>query len=164
MNRSSFYTFRGYEILDREKKQLTPSMEDYMEMIYRVCKEHQFIRMNQLAEKLNVRTSSSTKIVQKLSGLNLVHYEKYGLIELSEEGRILGEFLYHRHDVIEKFLQLIGSREDVLKDTELIEHYVGPELLHNLECYNAFLQENEDIRTRYEQFTRGRDMEDSTTG
>ncbi len=153
MNLSDFHTFRGYEILDREKKKLTPSMEDYMEMIYRVCMDNSYVRMNQLAEKLNVRTSSSTKIVQKLNALNLVHYEKYGLIELSDKGRILGEFLYHRHQVIEKFLELIGSHNNVLKDTELIEHYVRPELLQNLEYFNAFMEENKDIKERYATFT-----------
>lgn len=164
MHLSDFHTFRGYEILDREKKKLTPSMEDYMEMIYRLCMNSPYVRMNQLAEKLNVRTSSSTKIVQKLNALDLVHYEKYGLIELSEKGKILGEYLYHRHHVIERFLELIGNQGSVLKDTELIEHYIRPELLHHLECFNAFMNQNKDIKERYEAFIDKEMNQHSTPG
>lgn len=149
MDLSEFYTFRGYEILSREKNILTPSMEDYMEMIYRICINEHHVRMNQLAENLNVRTSSSTKIVQKLSKIDLVHYEKYGLISLTEKGENIGKLLYHRHKVIEKFLGLIGVEDTLLKDIELIEHYIRPKLLKNIEQFNQFLEGNQDVLQRY---------------
>ena len=33
-----FHTYRGYQKIKQEKTRLTPSMEDYLEMIYRHCK------------------------------------------------------------------------------------------------------------------------------
>ena len=52
-------------MLNGDKKLLTASMEDYLEMIYRIHKEEGYVRMNQLArKKLNVRPSSASKTVQ----------------------------------------------------------------------------------------------------
>lgn len=140
--------------MDRESNILTPSMEDYLEMIYRICREDNYVRMNQLANRLNVRPSSSTKLVQKLSSIGLVNYKKYGLISLTEKGEEIGEFLFHRHEVIEKFLELIGVGHDSLKDTELMEHYVRPRVLKNIEGLNCFFEDNSEVLEKYYEFTR----------
>ena len=54
-NNAGFYTYRGYELLRQEKLRLSPSMEDYLEMIYRTCKKQGYIRMTSLAQQLNGR-------------------------------------------------------------------------------------------------------------
>lgn len=147
-----FYTVRGYQILDIEKKLLTSSMEDYLEMIYRICIEEGYVRMNQLAEKLNVRTSSTTKIVQKLRGLGLVDYQPYGLIKLTEEGKKLGSFLLKRHEIIEEFLKNLGIEKTLIRDTEMIEHDVSITTLQSIFIMNQFLSENPDVVKRFEDF------------
>ena len=74
-----FYTVRGYQILDSGNKILSSSLEDYLEMIYRICLDEGYARINQLADKLNVRPSSTTKIVQKLCELGFVEYKNTAL-------------------------------------------------------------------------------------
>ncbi|GMQ57621.1 iron dependent repressor, metal binding and dimerization domain protein [Vallitalea sediminicola] len=123
-------------------------------MIYRICRDESYVRMNQLANNLNVRPSSSTKIVQKLSSIGLVNYEKYGLISLTEKGEKVGEFLYHRHIVLEKFLNIIGVEDSILKDTELMEHYVRPVVLKNIEQFIKFLNSNPNILQKYYEYLR----------
>ena len=44
-----FHTVRGYQLLSAEKKVLTSSMEDYLEMIYRISREEGEVRVNQSA-------------------------------------------------------------------------------------------------------------------
>ena len=78
-NNAGFYTYRGYELLRQEKLRLSPSMEDYLEMIYRTCKKQGYIRMTSLAQQLNVQASSARKTVQKLAEMKLLAYEKYGI-------------------------------------------------------------------------------------
>ena len=134
-------------------------MEDYLEMIYRICKEENYVRMNQLASNLNVRPSSSTKIVQKLNSIGLVNYEKYGLINLTEKGEKIGEFLYHRHMVIEKFLNIIGVEDSILKDTELMEHYVRPMVLKNIEHFIKFLDSNPGILHKYYEYLKNNNQQ-----
>lgn len=149
-----FHTVRGYQLLSDEKKVLTSSMEDYLEMIYRISREEGEVRVNQLAERLNVRPSSATKVVQKLSKLGLVTYEKYGAVGLSRQGKVLGEFLLQRHEVIQEFLQNLGIEEMLLKDTELIEHDVSHSTLEYIKIFNQFFAEHPQIKNRYDQYRR----------
>ena len=151
-NEREFRTVRGYQILDAESKALTASMEDYLEMIYRTCGEEGYARVNRLAERLNVRPSSTTKVIQKLKELGLVDYRKYGVIKLTEKGKALGSFLLKRHEVIEEFLKILGVEETLLKDTEMMEHDVSLSTLQGLYTLNRFLRENPDVMKQYEAF------------
>ena len=59
---SNFYTLKGYELL--EHNPITPAMEDYLEMIYRILQKCSFVRINVLAKRLNVKPSSASKWFQ----------------------------------------------------------------------------------------------------
>ena len=128
MKRNEFRTVRGYELLNQNKKQLTSAMEDYLEMIYRNIGQEGYMRINTLSELLNVKPSSATRMVQKLKELGLIRYEKYGIIFLSEEGKEYGKFLLERHNVVERFLKSLGIKENLLTETELVEHNISKTL------------------------------------
>ncbi|WP_205687656.1 metal-dependent transcriptional regulator [Clostridiisalibacter paucivorans] len=144
-----FYTVRGYQILNAESKLLTSSMEDYLEMIYRICIEEDYVRINQLAKKLNVRPPSATKIVQKLNRLGLVAYQRYGIVQLTKEGEEIGKFLLKRHIIIDEFLKNLGIEETRLKDTEMIEHDISLNTLESIYLLNKFLAMNPYILKKY---------------
>lgn len=139
-----FYTVRGYEMKNYNKNTLTASMEDYLEMIYRECAERPFIRVNELAQRLNVKDSSATKMVQKLGSMGYVDYHKYGMVTLTDNGKDAGAFLLSRHTLLEKFLSFIGCTKDALRQTELIEHNISPETLKKIELLYSFLNEKEN--------------------
>lgn len=144
-----FRTARGYEQEKINKKLLTPSMEDYLEMIYRNNLEQPYIRINRLAQLLNVKAPSTSKMVQKLGDLGLVNYERYGIVTLTEDGKMKGEILYKRHKVIENFLSFIGCQDDALFQTELIEHSINANTVEKIELLYNFISDNEDILERY---------------
>lgn len=147
-----FYTVRGYQMLNSENKILTSGLEDYLEMIYRTCRDGGYARINQLSEKLNVRPSSTSKIVQKLYELGLVDYQKYGIIRLTEDGKSIGEFLLLRHEIIQGFLKNLGIEDTLLKDTELIEHDVSHDALKAIYYLNEFLSDNPQIKHQYDAY------------
>ncbi len=151
---SKFHTVRGYQLLEQNKNLLTSAMEDYLEMIFRNSSEDGGIRINTLSELLNVAASSATKMVQKLSSLGLVNYKKYGIIILTENGRDIGKFLLQRHGIIELFLRNIGVTEDVLVETELIEHNITASTLQKINLFNKFLEKNPIILAQYKQFAK----------
>lgn len=153
MNKKNFYTVRGYQLLNEKDTFLTPSMEDYLEMIYRISLEEDYIRINDLASKVNVRPSSATKIVQKLEKLRYINYQKYGVVKLTIEGEKIGAFLLKRHQIIENFLTMIGV-EDTLKDTEMIEHYISSNALNNIQILNDFLRNNPEILKSLESYKK----------
>ena len=151
---SKFHTVRGYQLLEQNKNLLTSAMEDYLEMIFRNSSEDGGIRIKTLSELLNVAASSATKMVQKLSSLGLVNYKKYGIIILTENGRDIGKFLLQRHGIIELFLRNIGVTEDVLVETELIEHNITASTLQKINLFNKFLEKNPIILAQYKQFAK----------
>jgi DtxR family transcriptional regulator, Mn-dependent transcriptional regulator len=149
-----FYTVRGYQILEHNKKLLTSAMEDYLEMIYRNSLTDGYIRINTLSELLNVQASSATKMVQKLTGLELLDYKKYGIIFLTENGKEIGKFLLERHMVIESFLKYLGVHDSILIETELIEHNITASTLQKIDLLNKFFEASPDLLQKFEQFKK----------
>lgn len=147
---SGFHTVRGYQLLEKNKKLLTPAMEDYLEMIYRNSLSYGYMRINTLSELLHVAAPSATKMVQKLNQYGLIDYKKYGVIFLTESGTELGKYLLQRHNIIESFLLNLGVTENTLTETELIEHSISISTLHKLDMFNEFLHKNPDILKQYE--------------
>ncbi len=152
MNDKEFHTVRGYQLLEQNNKALTSAMEDYMEMIYRNSRKEGYMRLNKLAEQLNVKAPSASKMVQKLGELGLLKYEKYGIIILSESGKEIGEFLLSRHNIIEKFLKTIGIGDNLLIETELIEHNISLDTLKNIKLLNEFFEKNSKIMDMFHKY------------
>ena len=139
--------------MKKEEHLLSASMEDYLEMIYRLSKDMGFTRINELSEALNVQPPSATRMVQKLGLMNLLQYEKYGVILLRAEGKRLGELLLERHNMIESFFRLIGIKEErILAETEKVEHMLSDETVICFEKYISFIKENPDVQFRLDEF------------
>lgn len=147
-----FYTVRGYELLEHAGKELSPSMEDYLEMIYRLAVPKGYTRISDLAAALNIRPPSASKMVQKLAELSYLHYEKYGIIELSESGRILGDYLLSRHEITNRFLIMLGVKENILEETEKIEHNLSKETVKKIACLLDFFDSHPNIAEQYQHF------------
>ena len=150
--KNDFHTARGYENINLNKKLLTPSMEDYLEMIYRCCESTGFIKLNKLAQNLNVRDSSASKMMKKLGDIGFIKYEPYGVISLTDEGKSIGKYLLERHNIIEEFLINIGVKEEVLIETELIEHVISSSTVEKIYMLNEFISSNSQIGEEFKKF------------
>lgn len=95
-------------------------------------------------------------MVQKLAKLGLVDYRKYDIIILTEAGKKYGKFLLERHKVIERFLRNIGITENILAETELIEHNIGLNTMKNIDMLNMFFEKNPDILEKFKRFIEAR--------
>ncbi|MBD8004880.1 transcriptional regulator MntR [Bacillus norwichensis] len=104
----------------------TPSMEDYIEQIYLLITNKGYARVSDIAEALDVHPSSVTKMVQKLDRESYLHYERYRGLVLTSKGKKIGKRLVDRHDLLEKFLMIIGvDKENIYDDVEGIEHHLS---------------------------------------
>jgi Mn-dependent DtxR family transcriptional regulator len=104
----------------------TPSMEDYIELIYNLIASKGYARVTDIAEALDVHPSSVTKMVQKLDKDDYVNYEKYRGFILTDKGNKVGERLVFRHELLEDFLEIIGVHKDnIYDDVEGIEHHLS---------------------------------------
>mgnify|MGYP003377297745 FL=1 len=128
-----FYTLKGYNM--KKETNLTNSMEDYLEMICRLMDDKRYIRVNSLAEKLNVKPSSASKMVLKLKEQGYVYFEKYGVVMLTEKGKEQGKYLLYRHDILHKFFCLVNKSENELEQVEQIEHFINRDTIENIERF-----------------------------
>ncbi|WP_334071700.1 MULTISPECIES: transcriptional regulator MntR [Paenibacillus] len=104
----------------------TPSMEDYLERIYKLIDEKGYARVSDIAEGLEVHPSSVTKMIQKLDKDEYLIYEKYRGLVLTNKGKKVGKRLVDRHELLEEFLEMIGvDHENIYKDVEGIEHHLS---------------------------------------
>jgi Mn-dependent DtxR family transcriptional regulator len=139
--------------MKKEDNCLTASMEDYLEMIYRLSMNTGFTRIHELSDALNVQPPSSTRMVQRLAKLKLLKYEKYGVILLEENGRRMGESLLKRHNTMEALLKILGVSEKViLVETEKVEHTISNETIECFEEFINFIKDNSDVITRFNDY------------
>ena len=141
-----FYTFNNY--LKASMGIITASMEDYIEMIYRLSNESGFTRVGDLSKALNVKPASITKMIKKLDELSLVDYEKYGYIKLTSDGSSYGEYLLYRHNTVEKFLKTIGVKKNILAETEKIEHVLSKETFERIEYFIEIIEDSPIIKEK----------------
>lgn len=105
-------------------------MEDYIEMIYRQKKE--YITIKEISEYLNVKASSASKMANRLKKLELINFEKYGKISLTNNGIKLGKYLLLRHNIIKNFFKKLNKNDYSLKQVEKIEHFIDYITLENI--------------------------------
>lgn len=123
----------------------TPSMEDYIEIIYNLIETKGYARVTDIAEALLVHPSSVTKMVQKLDKDNYVNYEKYRGFVLTDKGNKVGKRLVFRHDLLEEFLEIIGvDEENIYDDVEGIEHHLSWNAIDRIADLVDYFKEDEE--------------------
>lgn len=148
-----FRTVRGYQLMNQQEGQLTPALEDYLEMVYRLCTENSYARVGKLSELLHVKPSSASKMIFKLAALGYLEYERYEIILLTEKGREIGAYLLNRHNTVEQFLKLIGST-DPLEETELIEHSLSSATVSDINTLLEFFKSDADEQKSFDDFKK----------
>lgn len=143
---NGFRTIRGYELIEKNLH-LTASMEDYLEMIFRLARHKGFTRISDIASALHVQPPSASNMIHKLAEMGYVEYEKYGVVVLNQKGTELGAYLLERHHIIEDFLKMIGVSENVLTETEKIEHNLSPGTVLCMARLAAWLEQNPGWRS-----------------
>lgn len=127
----NFYTMKGYAL--NSAGAMTSAMEDYLEMMARLERQGDAVRVSELSKLLHVKAPSVTKMVQHLSKLGYVTAERYGKIALTKNGGDIGEYLLYRHDVLHRFLCLLNNSGNELEQVEKIEHFLDRRTIENLE-------------------------------
>ncbi len=146
--REEYYTFNEY----MKYNSLTPSEEDYIEMIYRLSLSEDKIKLKEISTSLNIKPPSVTKMIKKLESKNLLIYRKYDYIQLTDIGEIVGKRLFDRHNVVYSFLETIGLKEYIHEETEKIEHTISIETLLRIDELINFFEENESLLKKFREY------------
>ncbi len=111
------------------------STEDYIKSIYRLEREDDTVLTTSLAKHLGVGAGSVTDMIKKLSDRQLLHYEPYQGVKLTEEGKRLALKMVRRHRLWEMFLVtfLNYTWDEVHDEAERLEHVTSDELENRLD-------------------------------
>lgn len=112
------------------QKTLTASHEDYLKAIYSLRTQGLKVNNSALAHHMEVSPASTTNMVKRLADLELVAYEPYQEIILTEAGeRVALEVLRH-HRLLELYLhkKLNLSWDQVHAEAERLEHHISEAL------------------------------------
>ncbi len=124
---------------------LSDTEENYLKALLRITGEQGSggeAGTNQLAAKLNVRPATATDMLKKLREKQLVNYEKYGKISLTDTGRDLAITIIRKHRLWETFLfdKLGFSWDEVHDIAEQLEHIKSDKLVERLDKFLGFPQ------------------------
>ncbi|MDL2280775.1 DNA-binding protein [Selenomonadales bacterium OttesenSCG-928-I06] len=128
---------------------LSPSLEDYLEELYRLSLTRPAVRVSEISNKLNVSLPSVSKALRKLKLKGYINYQRYGYIYLTEQGDIVGKFLIERNALLQNFLKLIGSDCNVSAEAEAMEHYLSKPTIFAIEQLVDFFNSHPKI---YDEF------------
>lgn len=131
---------------------LSPSLEDYLEEVYRLSLHGQPIRVSSIAECLGVSLPSVVKGLKRLHEQGYIVYRPYQQIELLDKGRRCGRFLVERNKILREFVRIIGADCDVREEAEAMEHYFSPSTISAIEKLVSFLKNNPDILKSFKRF------------
>lgn len=106
------------------KTVLSESLEDYLEIILALEKANKVARVKDIAEKMGVLRGSVTGALKNLAEKDLINYEPYSFITLTQKGAVIAREITRRHSVIKNFLHnvLLLNDEKAEKNACRMEH------------------------------------------
>lgn len=112
------------------EKILSSAHEDYLKAIYTLMAEGTKVNNSALAGYLEVSPASATNMVKKLAELELVEYEPYQSIALTDAGRKVALEVLRHHRLLELYLhqKLNLPWEQVHAEAEKLEHVLSETL------------------------------------
>ncbi len=117
---------------------LSQTEENYLKTIYKLAEtEAKSVNTNAIAAQMNTAAASVTDMLKRLSDKELIHYEKYRGVTLSEQGGRLATNLVRKHRLWEVFLVewLHFAWDEVHDLAEQLEHIQSDELIHRLDVF-----------------------------
>lgn len=132
-------------MISNPSTEMSVSQEDYLETILDLIAEAGAARVRDIARRMNVAKSSVTVALRSLAARNLVNYEPYQLVSLSEKGRMAAENIRRRHDTLRSFLvEVLGVDEPTANANACrIEHAVGNGIMRRLSCFVEYMSHSE---------------------
>ncbi|MFP4141707.1 MAG: metal-dependent transcriptional regulator [Planctomycetota bacterium] len=124
------------------RKKLTASQEDYLEAILLLVREGRVARVRDIAAHVGVGKPSVTAALKTLAKRELVNYDPYQYITLTEAGRAAAERVERRHHVIKDFLTaILGIDPETAEENACrMEHAVDQQVMQRLQAFAEFAQ------------------------
>jgi DtxR family Mn-dependent transcriptional regulator len=120
---------------------MTTSEENYLKVIYHLSNlSPKGVNTNAIAAMLDTKASSVTDMLKKLSEKDLLHYQKYQGVSLTDKGKFNAKIIVRKHRLWEVFLveKLGFAWDEVHEVAEELEHIQSEKLINQLDQFLNF--------------------------
>ena len=117
---------------------MTHSAENYLKTIYHLSQSSpDGVSTNAIAAMLDTKASSVTDMIKKLAERDLILYQKYQGVVLTDTGRMAAKMIVRKHRLWEVFLVEIldFSWDEVHEIAEELEHIKSEKLIEKLSAF-----------------------------
>lgn len=124
---------------------MTISEENYIKTIYHLSLVSPGgVNTNAIAGMLRTKASSVTEMLKKISDKELVIYQKYQGVKLTENGLLVAKLIIRKHRLWEVFLleKLDFTWDEVHDIAEQLEHIKSEKLIDKLDAFLGFPKED----------------------
>ena len=116
---------------------VSKALEEYIKTMYILKKNNGEIRVTDIAGRMNCSKASVTKALNSLKEKNLVNYEAYGEIVLTNEAEEIAQKMLEAYDIVYLFFSevLEMSEESAQSEAEKVKSVISDEALNKLAKY-----------------------------
>lgn len=116
---------------------VSKSSEEYLKTIYILKKQTGKIRVTDIAKKMNCSKPSVNKAINNLKEENILNYETYGTIELTEKGEDLAKKILEAYDIVYLFMKEVLNleEEEAKSEAEKIKSTISDNTINKLAKY-----------------------------
>jgi DtxR family Mn-dependent transcriptional regulator len=110
--------------------------ENYLKALFYLSLDNKHgVNVKELSKHLNIKMPTVTSMMKKLASKNLVNYESYKPLNLTEKGKKEAALIIRKHRLTEMFLveKMDFGWEEVHDIAEQIEHIKSPELFAKMD-------------------------------
>ena len=118
-------------------KQLSSSLEDYLECVYNHIKKNGSVKAVEISKKLNVSRASVTEALNKLAQIQYINYGRYENISMTNLGIKKAEEIFAKHNLLQEFFETVLKIE-TSESADLackIEHIVSNNVMNKIKNF-----------------------------
>lgn len=114
---------------------MTLTEENYLKALFHLSQDQPEVSVLDLSKQLDIKMPTVNSMVKKLASKDLVSYEKYKPLRLTDEGRKYAGLIIRKHRLVEMFLvEKMGfGWDEVHEVAEQLEHVRAPKLFQKID-------------------------------
>ena len=134
-------------------KNLTASLEDYLELICNLVETTECVKAVEIAKKLNISRASVSEALTKLANKNLIIYESHKGITITPEGKRKAKAVIKRHNTLTDFFEncLNLEKSEAEENACRIEHVISPKLFKRISDFKNYCDINPEFIDKFKE-------------
>lgn len=119
---------------DAAKIEITKAVEDFLKAVFSLQQQVERVSTKELADALGRTQPTVTDMAQRLMAAEMLDYQKYHGLRLTEQGQEIALKVVRRHRLIELYLvrELGYALHEVHEEAERLEHAVSDRFIEAL--------------------------------